>query len=111
MSFFRDRRAQYIYRATSSDDGVTWSKPTKTKLPNNNSGIQATVLMSGHIAIVYNPTNHIRYNTNQFSHSIISEKPMWSATGTCTMSTHSFEIICHGWKVGLADHVMRSFYK
>ena len=62
ISFFRDRRAQYIYRATSSNDGVTWSKPSKTKLPNNNSGIEATVLISGHIAIVYNPTNHIRYN-------------------------------------------------
>lgn len=60
IAFFRDRRAQYIYRATSTDDGVTWSKPTKTTLPNNNSGIEATVLMSGHIAIVYNPTNHVR---------------------------------------------------
>ena len=27
----------------------------------------------------------------------------------CT--THSFEIICRGWKVGLAHHMMRSFYK
>ena len=27
----------------------------------------------------------------------------------CT--THSFEIICRGWKVGLADHMMRCFYK
>ena len=24
---------------------------------------------------------------------------------------HSFEIICRGWKLGLADHMMRSFYK
>ena len=23
----------------------------------------------------------------------------------------SFEIICRGWKVGLADHMMHSFYK
>ena len=27
----------------------------------------------------------------------------------CT--THSFEIICRGWKVGMADHMMGSFYK
>ena len=27
----------------------------------------------------------------------------------CT--SHSFEIICRGWKVGLADHMMRSFSK
>ena len=61
ISFFRDKRAQYIYRATSPNDGATWSKPTKTTLPNNDSGIQATVFMSGHIAIMYNPTNGIRY--------------------------------------------------
>lgn len=60
ISFFRDKRAQYIYRATSSDDGVTWSRPSKTTLPNNDSGIQATVLNSGRIAMVYNPTNRVR---------------------------------------------------
>ena len=60
ISFFRDKRAQYIYRATSSDDGITWSKPRKTTLPNNDSGIQATVLNSGRIAMVYNPTNSER---------------------------------------------------
>ncbi|XP_045168418.2 uncharacterized protein LOC123531478 isoform X2 [Mercenaria mercenaria] len=60
VSFFRDRRAEYIYRAVSLTDGVTWTKPTKTTLPNNNSGIEATVLQSGHLAIVYNPTNKIR---------------------------------------------------
>ena len=27
----------------------------------------------------------------------------------CT--THSFENTCRGWKVGLADHMMHSFYK
>ena len=32
----------------------------------------------------------------------------------CVMShctIHSFEIICRGWKLGLADHMMRSFYE
>jgi predicted neuraminidase len=61
VSFFRDRRAEHIYRAVSLTDGVTWTKPSKTTLPNNNSGIEATTLQSGHIAIVYNPTNKERY--------------------------------------------------
>ncbi|XP_060581481.1 uncharacterized protein LOC132738072 [Ruditapes philippinarum] len=60
VSFFRDRRAEHIYRAVSLTDGVTWTKPSKTTLPNNNSGIEATTLQSGHIAIVYNPTNKER---------------------------------------------------
>ncbi|XP_013386853.1 uncharacterized protein LOC106156237 isoform X2 [Lingula anatina] len=58
--FFRDRRAGNIYRATSPDDGKTWTTPTKTTLPNNNSGIEANVLKSGRIALVYNPTHHAR---------------------------------------------------
>ena len=60
-SLVRDRRAEWIYQATSTDDGEQWSKPSKTTLPNNNSGIQATVLQSGNIAIVYNPTHDERY--------------------------------------------------
>lgn len=61
MTYFRDRRAEWIYQATSSDEGENWSKPNKTTLPNNNSGIQATVLRSGNIALVYNPTHDERY--------------------------------------------------
>nr|KAG5688456.1 hypothetical protein BaRGS_003053 [Batillaria attramentaria] len=60
IAFFRDRNAKHIYRSESADDGVTWTKPTKTTLPNNNSGIQASVLQSGNIVLVYNPTNHAR---------------------------------------------------
>ena len=39
--FFRDRKAEHVYRATSSDEGVTWTSPTATVLPNNNAGIEA----------------------------------------------------------------------
>lgn len=60
LAFFRDRRAEHIYSSTSSDEGKTWSKPEKTSLPNNNAAIQATILASGHMAIVYNPTTHAR---------------------------------------------------
>jgi len=52
--FFRDRFCDSIRVATSKDDGVTWSEPTKTKLPNNNSGVWAAALMSGAIAMVFN---------------------------------------------------------
>lgn len=58
--FFRDRRAQHVYRAESPDDGKTWTRPSKTTLPNNNSGIEASVLSSGNLAIVYNPTTKDR---------------------------------------------------
>ena len=61
MTYVRDRRAEWIYQATSTDDGEQWSKPSKTTLPNNNSGIQATVLQSDNIAIVYNPTHNEWY--------------------------------------------------
>ena len=61
MTYFRDRKAEWIYQTTSTDEGEKWTSPSKTKLPNNNSGIQATVLDSGNIAVVYNPTNHDRY--------------------------------------------------
>ncbi|XP_061179561.1 uncharacterized protein LOC133188197 [Saccostrea echinata] len=78
VAFFRDRRAQYIYKADSSDDGKTWSKPTKTTLPNNNSGIEATVLSSGNFAIVYNPTNKDR---NPLSISLSTDQGLtWKYT-------------------------------
>ncbi len=59
-AFFRDRRAQRIYSASSTDEGQTWTKPGKTALPNNNAAIQATVLISGNVAIVFNPTTSAR---------------------------------------------------
>lgn len=58
--FFRDRRAQHVYRAESPDDGKTWTRPSKATLPNNNSGIETSVLSSGNLAIVYNPTTKDR---------------------------------------------------
>lgn len=54
-AFFRDRRAEHIYSASSNDEGYSWSMPKKTVLPNNNAAIQATMLSSGNMAIVFNP--------------------------------------------------------
>lgn len=56
-AFFRDRRAGNIYSASSNDEGYSWTEPKKTALPNNNAAIQATMLHSGNMAIVFNPTN------------------------------------------------------
>lgn len=54
LAFYRSRAADAIYKSHSDDDGETWSEPKKTPLPNNNSGIQAAMLSSGAIAIVFN---------------------------------------------------------
>ena len=43
IAFFRDELTRHIYRSESDNDGVKWSRPTKTTLPNNGSGIQVTM--------------------------------------------------------------------
>ena len=53
-SWFRSRDADFIYVADSVDDGRTWSPPRATDLPNNNSGIQAAMLASGAIVMLFN---------------------------------------------------------
>ena len=53
-AFFRDRRAENIYTALSTDEGQHWTAPSKTSLPNNNAGIEAFTLSNGHIVIVFN---------------------------------------------------------
>ena len=52
--FYRDRRAEFIYTATSNDDGHTWTVPMATSLPNNNAGIHATRLRNGSVLILFN---------------------------------------------------------
>ena len=44
-----------IYRSSSFDDGISWLKPYRTRLPNNNSGIDLDTDDSGRIFLVYNP--------------------------------------------------------
>jgi predicted neuraminidase len=53
-AFYRHRFAENVLRSQSADGGTSWSAPTATNLPNNNSSIQAIALRSGRIAIVYN---------------------------------------------------------
>lgn len=54
VAFYRHRFAEHILRSRSSDGGRIWSAPEPTNLPNNNSSIQATRLVDGRIAMVYN---------------------------------------------------------
>jgi predicted neuraminidase len=53
VAFFRDRNSENVYRATSDDDGETWSTPKAIDgVENPNSGIEAFTLDSGRIALV-----------------------------------------------------------
>ncbi len=55
-AIFRDnRRSGYIYRAISTDDGRTWSKPVKTNFPDATSKIRGLRLSDGRYVLVSNP--------------------------------------------------------
>ena len=57
LALYRSRWADCIYESRSSDGGRSWSAPAPTALPNNNSSIQATRLVNGHLALVFNDCN------------------------------------------------------
>lgn len=44
-----------IYRSDSSDEGETWCRAYRTKMPNNNSGIDLVLAGNGKIYLVCNP--------------------------------------------------------
>ncbi|MER6987922.1 exo-alpha-sialidase [Saccharopolyspora hirsuta] len=56
VAFYRSRFADVI-RTSTSPDGLKWTVPEPTQLPNNNSSIQATGLADGRIALVYNASS------------------------------------------------------
>lgn len=53
LALFRSRWADHVYLSTSTD-GIDWSTPTPTDLPNPNAGICFDVLPTGRILAVYN---------------------------------------------------------
>ena len=57
LALFRSRWADNIYSSRSTDRGRSWSEPSATELPNNNSSIQFTKLANGHLALVFNDIN------------------------------------------------------
>ena len=56
-AFYRDRFANAVRRSLSRDGGLSWSKPSDTDLPNNNSSVQAIRLADMRVALVCNPVN------------------------------------------------------
>ena len=56
VAFYRSRWADHVYRSTSRD-GVAWTAPVPTPLPNNNSSIQAIRLADGRIAMLFNDSS------------------------------------------------------
>jgi predicted neuraminidase len=50
-----------VWRADSMDGGKTWTKPYRTSLPNNNSGLDVAKLPSGTLVLAYNPTTENRF--------------------------------------------------
>ncbi|SDX05732.1 exo-alpha-sialidase [Paenibacillus sp. CF384] len=44
-----------IYRSDSRDNGQTWCQAYPTSLPNNNSGIDVTLMDNGKLALIFNP--------------------------------------------------------
>lgn len=54
--FLRTRNVGRIGYSDSFDGGETWSPVWRTELPHNNSGIDATALPDGRLALVYNHT-------------------------------------------------------
>jgi predicted neuraminidase len=53
LALYRSRWADFIYSSTSPD-GIQWSAPKSTSLPNPNAGICFDVLPSGRVVVVYN---------------------------------------------------------
>ena len=52
-AWLRDENQSAVYVMDSADDGESWTEPAATAVPNNNAAIQALVLRSGAVALVY----------------------------------------------------------
>ena len=44
-----------LYRSDSEDGGLTWTKPRRTRIPNNNSGVDLARDDAGRLWLLYNP--------------------------------------------------------
>ncbi|WP_312530174.1 exo-alpha-sialidase, partial [Paracoccus sp. (in: a-proteobacteria)] len=56
-AFYRRRQADVIHRSESRDGGRSWTAPTPTDVPNNNSSIAAIRLADGRVAVIANPSS------------------------------------------------------
>jgi predicted neuraminidase len=57
-AYYRSRWADHVYRSVS-DDGIEWSAPRPTELPNNNSSILAAPLSGHRTALVLNESSRL----------------------------------------------------
>jgi predicted neuraminidase len=57
LALFRSRWADHVYESRSADDGLNWSAPVPTELPNNNSSIQFVRLRDDRLALVFNESS------------------------------------------------------
>lgn len=71
----RSRQAM-ILTSTSEDSGKTWSELIPSKLPNNNSGLDAVTLKDGRHLLVY---NHLREGRHMLNVSISEDGINWEA--------------------------------
>src|ERR1043166_5057151 len=61
VAFFRSGGGQHrIKRSESKDGGLTWGPVTVTDRPHPGAGIEARMLKSGHVALIYNDTEKER---------------------------------------------------
>jgi len=51
-----------LHISTSGDDGITWTAPRDTDIPNPGSGAEVTRLRNGHWALVYNDLERGRHS-------------------------------------------------
>ncbi len=65
-AFYRSRWADHVYRS-ASQDGLEWSAPVPTELPNNNSSVQATSLGDGRTALVFNESSRLDATSRRVS--------------------------------------------
>lgn len=54
-------RTRSIVRAESRDEGVTWSEPKRTAMPNPNSAIDVVRIGGDLLALAFNPDRHSRH--------------------------------------------------
>lgn len=58
LALYRSRWADFIYSSTSCD-GISWTAPKPTPLPNPNAGICFDVLPTGRVVVVYNHSSKV----------------------------------------------------
>lgn len=69
-------RQRSILEAWSSDEGRTWSRLTRTQLPNPNAGIDAIRLDDRRFLLIY---NHARQGRNQLNLALTNDGRRWLA--------------------------------